>query len=546
MYRFLWNNDGNAFGMWWLVMNIWLYMKPILAQRVLLVWIILHIGVPSIYLCNPYANNPLDFSASLKYMALFSYISSYLLSVILTYKLFSTYRDNPFKPIKKLELSLFLGVSVILHLINLSPILIYIVFLSVTYIDLNLILLITVLKLYFAYFYTLSSTFVFIGIFSGVGFFNSFINSSQFIVRKLVIVLMVLVILVYEFILYISKANMLGYFSEVFFSQNELIYWIYLFTPLFLILILPLIFSRLKTVYRVMAMMGGVIITSTGLILFMPDPVEEKKDFELDFSIDSSNESINTLKISTDLNNIPVLDILNSKIKFDESYNFTGDLKIESNQTGKHKIILAAYMNVDSVKNDNNINQDYVHKNNVLIIDISRNTSKLTIKYSYTPNIDRLITEEYVFFPSYEAWYPRNYFDSCTKEDNYLEIDSLNSEINISPNICFGVFSKGDFYHKNEVIVPIKWSGSLDKSKIIKKINNQVTESLSETNKTVQSVSKLVIETKSEYNSGQGEDDVFINGGVMTVKIDPFIPLQDVSIEHRIINLVQKKYNDKN
>jgi hypothetical protein len=295
-----------------------------------------------------------------------------------------------------------------------------------------------------------------------------------------------------------------------------------------------------------MAMMGGVIITSTGLILFMPDPVEEKKDFELDFSIDSSNESMNTLKISTDLNNIPVLDILNSKIKFDESYNFTGDLKIESNQTGKHKIILAAYMNVDSVKNDNNINQDYVHKNNVLIIDISRNTSKLTIKYSYTPNIDRLITEEYVFFPSYEAWYPRNYFDSCTKEDNYLEIDSLNSEINISPNICFGVFSKGDFYHKNEVIVPIKWSGSLDKSKIIKKINNQVTESLSETNKTVQSVSKLVIETKSEYNSGQGEDDVFINGGVMTVKIDPFIPLQDVSIEQRIINLVQKKYNDKN
>ena len=144
-------------------MNSLFYLQPLFKNKIFVSWIIIHIGFFSLYLCNPYANNPLDFSTSLHNISLGVLSSNLGLSVLWILNLFIVYRNNPFTPLERLKLPLVLGSLCVLHFINLVPLIIYFLYLSFTYVDLSLPLFLLILKLYWIYFFSSASLILFMG-----------------------------------------------------------------------------------------------------------------------------------------------------------------------------------------------------------------------------------------------------------------------------------------------------------------------------------------------------------------------------------------------
>ncbi len=521
-------------------MNSLFYLQPLFKNKIFVSWIIIHIGFFSLYLCNPYANNPLDFSTSLHNISLGVLSSNLGLSVLWILNLFIVYRNNPFTPLERLKLPLVLGSLCVLHFINLVPLIIYFLYLSFTYVDLSLPLFLLILKLYWIYFFSSASLILFMGTILGSNISYFLAESVREKKRELLINGTITLIFLCGVLLELMNKETLGYYSVAFSSLDHinLLLYILIFLGLFLLLAVSLI--KLQKVQRTSYFMVFLIILYAIQIYIMPDPVQEKERFEqnLTFSPLVSNTNSNS-------NETPPLQIIKSTVKHDGNHHFTSILQINAEQVGRYKLNLAEYMKIKSIKDMNNVEQRYAHDGDVLFVEVSDKTTLLKINYAYRPNIERVLTPKHTYLPFYEAWYPRINADTCRNTKyGYLKTNGTGESVEITGEDCLGLISVKDFIITDSVIVPVKWSGSLREKGLLERLNNRLTDLRTASNKEAEPIKYLVIEAKSEYNSVQDEKDMLISGNTMVVKIDPYIPLQDTSLEARIMELMMQNFTE--
>lgn len=521
-------------------MNYLFYLQPLFKNKVFVSWILIHIGFFSLYLCNPYANNPLDFSTSLHNISLGMLFSNLGLSVLWILNLFTTYRNNPFTSLERLKLPLVLGSLCVLHFINHVPLMIYFLYLSFTYIELTLPLFLLILKLYWIYFFSSTSLILFIGTILGSNISYFLAASAEKKKRELLINGTIIFIFVCGVLLELMKRETLGYYSVAFSSLAHVHLLLYVFILLGLLLLLAVSSMKLQKIQRTSYLMSLLIILYTIQIYIMPDPVQEKDRFE-------QNLTFNPLVSNTNSNSneTPTLPIVKLTVERKENHHFTSTLQIKVEQEGRYQLNLAEYMKVNSIKNMNDTKQKYAHEGDVLFVEVSEKTTLLKIDYAYKPNIERVLTPTYTYLPFYEAWYPRISADTCRNTNNgYLKTNGIGESVEITAEDCVGLISEKDFVITDSVIVPVKWSGSLREKKLLERLNDRLTALRTATNKETEPIKYLVIEAKSEYNSVQDEKDMLISGNTMVVKIDPYIPLQDTSLEERMMELMMQKFNE--
>ncbi|MEI4462724.1 hypothetical protein F8N00_14120 [Exiguobacterium sp. A1_3_1] len=490
-----------------------------------MILIFIQIILTALYLCNPYANSVFDFVSSSKYLVLFHMVGLLVICMYSTIQLKTSFEGFPFLTASKIKAYiLFVGMTVII-LVTVVPLAIYSIY-AFSLENISHIVLYRIIK-----FYTV--LFLVPGMIGGL--FGSFIGN--FILRihrkstKIILVsvaILLIGLLVYDSSLQSGLNPVIpfdeGYFDAAFSLQSYSLLTVLLLLTIFLLTLISLLISSefLLKITQSAVLLGCLCLIAASFQ--EPSAAASREKFLQSVPNENTINAENSHEVSKGL---PITKVNTTQIN--DSRHYVSKVFLSKTVKGKYSFYLSKYMKINNLSDSIKV----IRRDSDKVTVKFKNNTSFSITYSYVPNLQRVISDKYIYLPASEPWYPMR-LDGCENQMGHINLKDDHSQL-IQSKGCITIFDDRYFIRNKHSVVPIDLVDQLDDDaffKQVKTLHKQVNEMNGLDKK---ELPDLIIAPMSSFDSTQHLNETWKKGNQILVALDLFLKRDSQTIQQRII-----------